>query len=334
MRFGLAVVGNQSREYTTEANFELILEMVRIARDTGFDVINAGHHYLVEDHDRFQAIPTLARASAESGDLALAACQILPLHHPVEIAEHMATLDVMSGGRAILAPIAGYRDVEFDAFGVPKSERGRRMKEGVEIITRLWTEDNVFYDGEVFSIENCSINPKPIQEPRPPIWIGGESDTAIRRATDVGDAWYAYVQANTDESTLAHRLKVAGATAAPGPNGVQPAAMNTFVGPTDEKAVEMYRPVLEDTVGWYEEEGYQGAAGGRTDLDDDGFSPFLVGGPDTVADRIVYLAEEHRVNCLISGMIAPGLEREQVLKSVELMGEKVIPQVRTRLESA
>jgi alkanesulfonate monooxygenase SsuD/methylene tetrahydromethanopterin reductase-like flavin-dependent oxidoreductase (luciferase family) len=334
MRFGLAVVGNQSKNHPPEANFELILEMVQTARDTGFDVINAGHHYLVEDHDRFQAIPTLSRASAESGDLSLAACQILPLHHPVEIAEHMATLDVMSGGRAILAPIAGYRDVEFDAFGVSKSERGRRIKEGVEIIKRLWTEDDVSYDGEVFSIENCSINPKPIQEPRPPIWIGGESDAAIRRATDTGDAWYAYVQANTDESTLAHRLDVAGKKAESGSNGVQPVAMNTFVGPTDEAAVEIYRPILEDTIGWYEEEGYQGATGGRTDLDKDGFSPFLVGGPDTVADQIVYLAEEHGINCLISGMIAPGLDREHVLRSVELMGEEVIPIVETRLDSA
>lgn len=331
MRFGLAVVGNQSRDHSPEANFELILEMVRTARDTGFDVINAGHHYLVEDHDRFQAIPSLARVSAESGDLDLAACQILPLHHPVEIAEHMATLDVMSGGRAILAPIAGYRDVEFDAFGVPKSERGRRIQEGVEIIKRLWTEDGVSYDGEVFSIENCSINPKPIQDPRPPIWIGGESDTAIRRATTVGDAWYAYVQANTDESTLAHRLGVARATDDP---DVQPVAMNTFVDRTDAAAVNTYRPVLEETVGWYEEEGYQGATGGRTDLDGDDFSPFLVGAPDTVADRIVYLAEEHGVNCLISGMIAPGLGHDEILQSVSLMGEEVIPRVEARLDAA
>jgi alkanesulfonate monooxygenase SsuD/methylene tetrahydromethanopterin reductase-like flavin-dependent oxidoreductase (luciferase family) len=332
MRFGLAVVGNQSKGRSPEANFEMILEMVRAARDSRFELINAGHHYLVDDHDRFQAIPTLARVSAESGDMRLAACQLLPLHHPVEIAEHMATLDVMSGGRSILAPIAGYRDVEFDAFGVPKSERGRRIVEGVEIIKRLWTEDDVTYDGEVFWIENCSINPKPIQDPRPPIWIGGESGAAIRRATDIGDAWYAYVQANTDESTLDHRLDVAESTDS-GTARVQPVAQNTFVAPTDEEALEIYRPIIKETVSWYEEEGYQGAVGGRTELGGDGFSPFLVGEPKTVANQVVYLAEEHGVNCLITGMVAPGVNPEDLIRSVELMGDEVIPRVRERLES-
>lgn len=333
MKFGLAVIGNHSKQHSPVDNFQTVLEQVRTARDGEFDLINAGHHYVVADNQRFQAIPALSRLAAESGDMHALACQLLPLHHPVEIAEHMATLDVITNGKAALAPIAGYRDAEFDAFGIPKAQRGKRLHESVELIKRLWTEDSVTFDGEFFSVTDCTINPKPVQEPRPPIWIGGNTDHAVKRARETGDAWYAYVQANTDEETLAKRLNRDTHTAGTGMRAIQPMAMNGFVAETDAEAIETYQPVLEEAVEWYENEGYRGATESSRDfgLTEPGFSPFLVGSPETVADKIVWLHETMAVDCLILGMHMPELPRETVLNSVELMGETVIPMVRERL---
>src|SRR6185369_10221341 len=118
-----------------------------------------------------QPIPVLARLTAHTGPMRLlTGIVLLPLHSPVEIAEQGATLDVMSGGRFVLGVGVGYRDVEWDAFGVARGEAVERSVAGTKLIARLWTEERVTYDGPFWRLADVPIRLRPIQRPRPPIW--------------------------------------------------------------------------------------------------------------------------------------------------------------------
>jgi len=118
---------------------------------------------------------------------------LLPLRQPALVAKAIATLDVISSGRAMLgAGIGGEFPKEFDVVGVSPSERGRRADESLEAIRRLWTTSPASFKGEFYAFDEAVMQPVPVQRPHPPIWIGGRSDAALRRAARFGDAWLAY----------------------------------------------------------------------------------------------------------------------------------------------
>src|SRR5437667_6413578 len=138
-----------------------------------------------------QQFPFLCRMMAETPNMRLNfGLILLSLHKPLDIAEQIATVDVMSGGKVIFGVALGYREVEFLAFGTTQRERVRRFEENLEAIKRLWTEDAVDMVGSHFTLQGASPPTKPLQKPHPPIWVGANADPAIRRAARLGDCWY------------------------------------------------------------------------------------------------------------------------------------------------
>jgi len=113
---------------------------------------------------------------------------VLPVHHPIEVAHRVATLDYVSNGRAILGVGLG-RQQHYAEFQVPTEHRVRRFREGVELIKALWTEPKVNYRGSIFQLEGGTMAPKPVQKPHPPIWMGGDHPDAVRRAAVMADGW-------------------------------------------------------------------------------------------------------------------------------------------------
>ena len=115
---------------------------------------------------------------------------VLSTRNPVILAKELATLDFISQGRLFPAVGLGSDDAkDFDAVGVNKRERGRRSDEAIVLMRRLWSEDNVSFSGNYFSIEDVTITPRPWQKGGPPIWIGGRSEAALRRTGRLGDGW-------------------------------------------------------------------------------------------------------------------------------------------------
>ena len=115
---------------------------------------------------------------------------VLPVRHPVVLAKELATLDLLSGGR--LLPAVGIgppTSDDFRATGIEREGRGRRTDEAIRLMKRLWTEDSVTFEGEYYSIRDVSVTPKPAQPEGPPIWIGGRSRAAWKRAGTLGDGW-------------------------------------------------------------------------------------------------------------------------------------------------
>ena len=116
------------------------------------------------------------------------AVTVLPVHNPSHVAHQVATLDYVSQGRAILGLGLG-RPQHYAEFQVPMEHRVRRFREGVEIVRALWTQSSVDYEGRIYRLQGAEMVLKPVQQPHPPIWLGGDHPDAVRRAATLGDGW-------------------------------------------------------------------------------------------------------------------------------------------------
>jgi probable F420-dependent oxidoreductase len=130
---------------------------------------------------------------------------VLPMRHPIVTAKQVATADHLSGGRVIFGVGIGWMAEEFALLGESFSDRGRRMDEYLELVKTLWTETNPTFAGQYFQVKDCAITPKPVQKPHVPLWIGGDSPAALRRAARFGDAWHS---AGTSLADLPGKLRI------------------------------------------------------------------------------------------------------------------------------
>jgi len=114
---------------------------------------------------------------------------VLPRHNPIHLAKQTASIDQMSGGRLILGVGLGANAKDLVQYGLSPERRVRRFIEHVEIIKALWTQENVVYRGDFYELDGTNIEPKPLQDPHPPLWFGANADAAIHRALKYGDGW-------------------------------------------------------------------------------------------------------------------------------------------------
>jgi probable F420-dependent oxidoreductase len=163
--------------------------LCRLAESFGFDTVMVGHHHFLEGQisDPFTL---LAGIAAQTDTLRVAtAIFLLPLHHPLQVAERVATLDQLSGGRVSLGVGSGWNPVEYAAFGSSLRERGARMDESLGLLRRLWTEREVDGTGRFWRFPPVTISPRPVQQPHPPLWVAGNAPAALARAARVGTHW-------------------------------------------------------------------------------------------------------------------------------------------------
>ncbi len=114
---------------------------------------------------------------------------VAPYRHPLVTAKAFATLDALSGGRVILGVGAGHLQAEFETLGVDFARRGRRLDEAIDAIVAAWSDEFPAHSGAHWSFRDLGQRPRPIQQPRPPIWVGGSTPAALRRAAERGDGW-------------------------------------------------------------------------------------------------------------------------------------------------
>lgn len=159
------------------------------AEEQGFDIVAAGEHVLFGSPTANAFVTLAAAASVTSRVRLLSAVTLLPLY-PAPLAAKMATtLDRVSGGRFELGVgVGGENPVEFAACGVPVRERGRRTDEGLDVLGRLFAGEAIDVDGTP-----ATLDPLPVQRPRPPVWVGGRSEASMRRAGRAGDIWMPYL---------------------------------------------------------------------------------------------------------------------------------------------
>jgi probable F420-dependent oxidoreductase len=151
----------------------------------------------------FTALTWLA-ANTSTLRLGTGVC-ILPQRHPVYTAKQVADLDYLSGGRVEFGIGVGWLREEYDALGIPFNERGKRADECLDLMRSLWCDPVSSYQGQFHQVSKALLNPKPVQQPHPPIMVGGESDAALRRAVQRGQGWYGY---NLTPERLRERVAV------------------------------------------------------------------------------------------------------------------------------
>jgi len=169
-------------------------DLVRRIEALGFDSVWTGDH--VSFHNpMYESLTLLATYVPITSRLRLGtAVYLLALRRPAIAAKITSTLDVLSGGRLIFGVgVGGENPKEFELCGVPHAERGARVSEGIDAVRTLWRDTPATFKGRFTNFSGVSIDPKPVQQPGPPIWIGGRSDAALARAGRQGDGWVSYV---------------------------------------------------------------------------------------------------------------------------------------------
>jgi alkanesulfonate monooxygenase len=206
MKYGLRIPSFALGPKT--ASLEEMGRYLRRAEDLGFDSAVTIDHLLLtppayactwlEPISMLSALAGVTR-TIRLGTMVL----VLPLRNPVYFAKEWATFDLLSGGRSILGIGVGWHEDEFALMNVPYRERGPRMNEAIELVQKLWAGDQVTYEGTYYRVRGLTIDPKPVQKPHPPIWIGGGTqpsekvygqtvpniDPVLRRIAKYAETW-------------------------------------------------------------------------------------------------------------------------------------------------
>lgn len=336
MKFGVFVMPQHPRSDDPVERFRETVTLARAARDAGFDAIAAGHHYLSPPYQSLQSLPLLCRLAAETGPMELVlAVLLLPLLNPVQVAEDVASLDVISEGRCVFGIGLGYREEEFEGFGVQMRDRVPRMLESLELIKRLWTGDEVTHEGRFFQVHGATCTIRPVRKPYPPIWIAANADPAVVRTARMGLPWF--INPHGALGTIERqwqRYKQALAEAGRDLPAARPIGLELSVAPTHEEAVATARPYLEAKyaayAAWGQDKALPGEESFQVPFADLARDRFILGTPDEVVEQLEERGRRLDSNYFLFRVGWPGMEVQKVLRVIETVGKDVLPYFRKK----
>ena len=318
------------RRVALETVFARALDRIEIMDKTGYDAVWLAEHHF----SSFSICPSVhmmgVMAAARTKRLRIGTgVSLAPFYHPLRLAEEVALLDVLSGGRVNWGAGRGFARVEFDNFGVPPQESTTRFHEAVEIVLRAWTEETLTFAGEHFRFDGVEVLPKPLQRPHPPVWVAATSESALDWAASRGfsilmDPHAAHRDIGQKRRYYAERLAAAGHSI----EGRElPVARLVALAESAEKAREVARSGAQWICDSYF--GTQHNPVGITDPNRAGLDPvqrylddvILHGTPEAVLDRILRLREEIGLEYLL---VAP-LSHETFM----LLTDQVLPRLPT-----
>jgi len=310
------------------------LALVRAAERLGFDGVVKGSHFSAHPFQSVQQIPFLSYCAAIAPRLRIICGLVLvPLHKPLELAEQLATLDLLSGGRLVFGAGIGYRDVEFKAFGVPRGRLGARFEDIMLAVKRLWSEDFVDMTGDGWELAHAACPIKPLQQPGPPIWIGANADVAVERAARIGDCWY--INPHNTLATIERQMDIykraLDACGKAFPAEV-PMRREVFVAASRAEAIRRAQPYLEEKYRAYRAWGQDKVMPEGDDFDHE-FAElledrFLMGSPAEVAEQMARLNRRLGVNHIVASVHWPAMPNTLALEQLEILARDVMPQVR------
>lgn len=333
VKFGLFLTNQHPTGSDMVAALDGQLELLHAARDQGWDSVWTGQHYLAT-MPHTQPLPFLARLAADAGEMSLGwGIQLVALLNPVAVAEEIASLDIICGGRLIYGAGLGYREVEYAAFGVPAGERVDRFERNLDIITRLWAGESVSVDLPWCRLDDVSLATLPVQRPRPPLWIAANNDKAVERAARLGDTWL--INPHARFSTIRRQLELFhGQREATGKSTLRelPALKEIFCAETRKRAVRMARPYIDAKYQAYTDWGQDKALPGKEsfeipfeELEQD---RFIIGSPDQCIEQLRPWRDELGVNHFVFRTHWSGIPIESSLHSIKMLTDHVLPALR------
>lgn len=337
VRIGLGLFTGQlpeggSRTFAEE--YRDTVELARLAETLGFDSVWVSEHHGSSDGYLPSLLPLLAGLATATDRVLLGTGVILaPFHHPLRLAEDTAVVDQLSEGRLVLGLGLGWREEEFRMFGMPVGDRLRRTTETVSILRQAWAGERFSHEGRVFRFDDVKVTPPPAQRPGPPIYLGGFTEAAVRRAGRLGDG---YIRSRSDLEGAREALAWAEA-------GARDAGKD---------AAELGFALLQNAFVWDEGDAWGVVRGGanhqlavyaawRAGSDTPGRGldvPTLdegtlramtpAGPPDEVLRTLRPLVDSfagRREFHLVVRLHYPGMDLETSSRAVELFGEEVLP---------
>lgn len=335
IKIGVIMNNQEPRNGDMLRSLEEQLAMVRHARERGWDSYFCSMHYLEDgDSQAMQQVPLLARMAAEAGEMTMGVgIFLLNLHNPVYTAETMATLDIIARGNLVFGVGLGYREVEFDAFGVPRGRRVRRFEDYLALLKRLWTEDAVSYEDETCKLDNVRLNLRPLQQPHPPIWMGANHDNAVRRAARMADCWYvnphATLETNRRQMAIFREARLAAGL--PMPREV-PCRKEIFCAKDRRTALEMAGPYLAEKYRTYVRWGQDKVMPGdeRLDLPFEELvrDRFVIGSPEDCYEQLRPYWEDLGVNHFIFRIQHRGMPAGHIMSCMRMISDELLPELR------
>ena len=299
--------------------YQRALERIEIMDRSGYDAVWLTEHHFT-DYSVCPSIPVLGTyVAARTTRLRIGTGVCLAaFYHPLRLAEEIALLDILSGGRVNWGAGRGFDPGEFRTFGVPMEESAARFREAVEIVVRAWTNERLTYQGKFFSFENVEVLPKPLQQPHPPVWVAAGSLDATAWAASAGYSILVGPHATHAELGEQHafyrrKLEDSGHTFA---GRRMPMARLLAIAPTENKAKEVAHQGARWMLSTYVNPGMFNVTDPVQRYVDE---VIIHGTPERVADTIMRLREEIHLDYLIG---AP-LSHETFL----LFTDKVLPQL-------
>ena len=313
------------------AAIERLIVEARAAEAAGFDSIVVPERHMRGECVMPDPLTLLTVLARETSKVRLGtAATVLTLHNPMEFAERVALIDLLSGGRVFVTLARGFNADYWRMMGIPTDQMTRRFIESLEVVKMAWTNRRFSYDGQMMRLDDVFISPPPLQNPRPAIWGGGHSLPAIRRAGELTDGWlggfFPLDRTKWLEAVTEYRRH---ATKAGNPSTVALTRAG-FVASDGKRAHEMIEPHVLSELAYYR---------GRAKLephyaldnptDRDVRQNLVVGSPSECAEALHMYEAELAVDCVVLRFRTPtGPTIDEAIESIQLFGEEVLPQLR------
>ncbi len=320
--------------------YEQALDQACLADELGFDSVWLTEHHFSRHGIVSDSLTVLGHLAARTERVRLGtAVSVLPLHNPVRFAETAATVDQLSRGRLDLGIGRGYQPGEFRGFGVDIAEKYERFDEAVDVLRRVWSVDGpVSYHGRYFRFEDAAPQPRPFQQPHPPIWVATDSPDGLARCA--ASDWGVLLPQGTSLTVTAGQMKryheALDAAAHPPKQPRVHLARAAYVAATDEQAWADAEGPYTDFLGYADRlrrathpGGPDQSRQGRSpfDLDGDLRDSVLFGSPDSVIAGLRAISDLG-IDRVMLFVHLGGLPHEKIMSSLDLFAREVLPTVR------
>lgn len=311
------------------SGFDETIAQTQLAEDVGFDSVWFSEHYSsFEEYIWPTPLLTLSALASRTDRIELGTnVLIAPFYHPVKLASSVSLLDVVSDGRVVCGLGVGYDENEFRAFGVPREESVGRTIETTILLKKLLTEERVTFEGQYFEIEEFTTTPRPVQEPRPPIWYGVWGEYMLEQAARRADAWVPGAVADLD--TLREKQATYHEHLPEGSDRTQPLLRDMVIAESDEEAVALAEQYLGPKWNEYAENDHPLF----TEYHETPFREFakdriIMGTAESCIEQIGRFRDELDVDHLILRFYYPDKSHEEMMDEITYVGEEVLPEIR------
>ena len=337
MQFGVFYQIPCSEGQTPAGRYADVMAQVQLADQLGYDMAWLAELHFARSFSVMPAPLLMASALSQTTERIMlgTAVNLLPLHHPLRIAEEVATLDVLSGGRAVFGIGRGSNPNHYRGYGIPIEERNDRFVEGLDLALRAWKEDELDYDGQFYQAHGIRLEPKPIQQPHPPVYVASNGADTFPLVGSLGHSILVTpliitVQGVSDGLANYRDTLVK--------HGHDPSAVKVvvnvpvYVAETQEEAKSGFAPTVNNYLGTLRSMQNNSRGSGRAfqiGYDDLYNELGAIGTPEQVTERLTYFREIYdpqEIMCWfnIGGM----LSNEEVGRSMRLFAEEVMPHFR------